>query len=82
MNTVSRDKLWHALTPQFFPLQQLRSALAKALEDQVEITDEASAIEYGGGQVILIEGSSTNIKVTRPEELHLAEFYLRKKEHP
>jgi 2-C-methyl-D-erythritol 4-phosphate cytidylyltransferase len=82
LHTESRDKLWHALTPQFFPLEQLRSALTKALDEQAEITDEASAIEYCGGQVMLIEGSSSNIKVTQPEDLQLAEFYLSKKEHP
>lgn len=82
LSTETRDNLWHALTPQFFPLQQLRSALKQALKEQIVITDEASAIEHCGGQVVLIEGSSTNIKVTRPEDLQLAEFYLRKKEDP
>ncbi|MFT5676784.1 MAG: 2-C-methyl-D-erythritol 4-phosphate cytidylyltransferase [Paraglaciecola sp.] len=79
LHTEPRTNLWHALTPQFFPLLQLRNALEQALQDQLEITDEASAIEYCGGQVILIEGSSNNIKVTRPEDLQLAEFYLREK---
>jgi 2-C-methyl-D-erythritol 4-phosphate cytidylyltransferase len=77
LQTESRTNLWHALTPQFFPLKQLREALEQALQDQIEITDEASAIEYCGGQVMLIEGSSNNIKVTQPEDMQLVEFYLR-----
>lgn len=79
-HTVARENLWHALTPQFFPLTQLRYALEKALLDKVVISDEASAIEYVGGQVKLLEGSASNIKVTHPDDLQLAEFYLRQKE--
>jgi len=78
--TVAREDLWHALTPQFFPLTQLREALEKAVLDKVAITDEASAIEYMGGKVKLLEGSATNIKVTHPEDLLLAAFYLKGQE--
>ena len=76
-HTESRNHLWHALTPQFFPLQQLRKALSRALAQGVEITDEASAIEWQGGKVNLITGSASNIKITHPDDLALAEFYLR-----
>jgi 2-C-methyl-D-erythritol 4-phosphate cytidylyltransferase len=79
-HTESREGLWHALTPQFFPLTQLRQALEKGLLDKVALTDEASAIEYVGGQVKLLEGSATNIKITQPDDLKLAEFYLRQKD--
>jgi len=80
-HTESREDLWHALTPQFFPLTQLRQALETALSDKVAITDEASAIEYVGGQVKLLEGSASNIKITHPDDLQLAEFHLRQKEN-
>ncbi len=75
-HTVEREALWHALTPQFFPLQLLFSCLTKALKEHAVITDEASALEYCGYQPILVPGRSDNLKVTRPEDLALAEFYL------
>ena len=75
-HTESRENLWHALTPQFFKLDFLKKALNTALEQNATITDEASAIEYLGEKVILIEGRASNIKITQPEDLLLAEFYL------
>lgn len=82
-NTVShtedRDGLWHALTPQFFPKAQLLTALLNGLSAGSNITDEASAMEQAGFTVNLIEGCSSNIKVTRPEDLALAEFYLNQR---
>ena len=74
--TESREHLWHALTPQFFPLEILINAIEKAQLDRVLITDEASAMEYSGYTVALVEGSSKNIKITSPDDLKLAEFYL------
>ncbi|WP_333609079.1 2-C-methyl-D-erythritol 4-phosphate cytidylyltransferase [Arsukibacterium sp.] len=74
--TVSRDSLWHALTPQFFPTDLLREAIIGALAAGVQVTDEASAMEWAGHQVRLLEGHSDNIKITRPADLQLAAFYL------
>lgn len=76
-HSENRDNLWHALTPQFFPRQALQSALEIALKKGVVITDEASAIESQQGSVTLVEGCSSNIKVTHPQDLRLAEFYLQ-----
>lgn len=78
--TESRENLWHALTPQFFKLALLKKALNAAKEKNVNITDEASAIEFLGEEVILVAGSSSNIKITQPEDLSLAEFYLIQKQ--
>ncbi len=75
-NTVDREDLWHALTPQLFPLELLRSCLQRALDEHASITDEASALEYCGFHPELISARADNIKVTRPEDLALAEFYL------
>ncbi|MBG5928626.1 2-C-methyl-D-erythritol 4-phosphate cytidylyltransferase [Providencia rettgeri] len=75
-HTVEREALWHALTPQFFPLTLLRDCLSKALKENAVITDEASALEYWGHQPVLVAGRADNLKVTRPEDLTLAEFYL------
>lgn len=75
-HTVERENLWHALTPQLFPLELLRSCLLRALHEGATITDEASALEYCGFHPQLINARADNIKVTRPEDLALAEFYL------
>ncbi|MBD3669256.1 MAG: 2-C-methyl-D-erythritol 4-phosphate cytidylyltransferase [Gammaproteobacteria bacterium] len=79
-HTEDRDGLWHALTPQMFRLGVLHEALSIALDDDFEVTDEASAIEHAGLQPLLVEGLSSNIKVTRPEDLELAEYYLRREQ--
>ncbi|MGV8926083.1 MAG: 2-C-methyl-D-erythritol 4-phosphate cytidylyltransferase [Ewingella sp.] len=75
-HTVDREELWHALTPQFFPLGLLKTCLRRALDEGATVTDEASAMEYCGFHPLLIAGRSDNIKITRPEDLALAEFYL------
>lgn len=78
-HTVNRENLWHALTPQMFPVNTLKQALTKAGDagaKAVEITDEASAIEFMGGSPVLVEGSASNIKITHPADLKLAEFFL------
>nr|CAA6807835.1 MAG: 2-C-methyl-D-erythritol 4-phosphate cytidylyltransferase (EC [uncultured Thiotrichaceae bacterium] len=76
-HTESRDNLWHALTPQMANLGVLRDALEKGLSEGANITDEASALEYIGLSPRLLEGESSNIKITRPADLALAEFFLQ-----
>lgn len=76
--TVPREDLWQALTPQFFKYYDLTNALQGALEQQVTITDEASAIEWAQKPVKLVPGRSDNIKITTPEDLDLAHFLLQK----
>lgn len=75
--TVDRQALWQAQTPQFFPLKSLLQAIELAQKNKVTITDEASAMEYVNANVKLVEGRSTNLKITRPSDLALAAFYLR-----
>jgi 2-C-methyl-D-erythritol 4-phosphate cytidylyltransferase len=75
--TVNRDSLWHALTPQFFRFAQLKTALQAAIDDGFEVTDEASAMEHAGFHPLLVEGASDNIKVTLPADLSLAGFFLQ-----
>lgn len=75
--TVDRAQVWRAFTPQFFPIQLLYQALRAALAAGVEITDEASAVEWFGGNPRMIHGRGDNIKITWPEDLALAEFYLQ-----
>ncbi|MBL8480941.1 MAG: 2-C-methyl-D-erythritol 4-phosphate cytidylyltransferase [Rhodocyclaceae bacterium] len=71
--TVPRDGLWLAQTPQMFRFGLLRRALAKYRD----VTDEASAIEASGLAPRLVESDITNLKITYPLDLHLAELILR-----
>lgn len=72
VETVSRERLWQAQTPQMFRYIMLRRALERARE----VTDEASAIEAAGLHPRLVEGDATNLKVTYPLDLHVAEWIL------
>ncbi len=78
-HTEEREGLWHALTPQLFPAGLLKQALKNGIKQDLSITDEASAMELAGHTVAMISGSPTNIKVTHPDDLPLAEFYLQQK---
>ncbi|MFV8460432.1 2-C-methyl-D-erythritol 4-phosphate cytidylyltransferase [Vibrio campbellii] len=75
-HTVERADLWHALTPQMFRAEPLWNVLSEALQQGVSITDEASAFEWKGFSPALVAGRSDNFKITQPEDLALAEFYL------
>ncbi|MEM1188186.1 MAG: 2-C-methyl-D-erythritol 4-phosphate cytidylyltransferase [Pseudomonadota bacterium] len=77
--TVDRTLLWRALTPQMFTVGALRDALDDALGQDVELTDEASAMERAGAPVQLVEASAANIKVTYPEDLALASYWLEQR---
>lgn len=74
--TVDRSSLWRALTPQMFRLGLLHDALQEALARGLRVTDEATAMEAAGFAPRLVEGRADNLKITRPEDLALAEFYL------
>jgi 2-C-methyl-D-erythritol 4-phosphate cytidylyltransferase / 2-C-methyl-D-erythritol 2,4-cyclodiphosphate synthase len=76
IETVDREGLWRALTPQVFRLGQLRQALGDALRSGVTVTDEAQAMELLGFPARLVRGSAFNIKVTTPKDLGLAESIL------
>jgi 2-C-methyl-D-erythritol 4-phosphate cytidylyltransferase len=74
--TVDRSLLWHALTPQMYKTNELIVAIEQAQHNGVNITDESSAIEQANLPSLLVSGSRENIKITRPEDLALAAFYL------
>ena len=76
VKTVSRDHLWQAQTPQISRLGILKHAIEKALQDGMTITDEASALEYVGEQVKVVQGRSDNIKITYADDLELARLIL------
>jgi 2-C-methyl-D-erythritol 4-phosphate cytidylyltransferase len=77
--TVDRRNLWAAQTPQIFRLDALTRAIDDARENGLELTDEASAMEYSGAKPKLVLGSAANIKITRPSDLALAEAWLGSK---
>jgi 2-C-methyl-D-erythritol 4-phosphate cytidylyltransferase len=77
VQTVERDGLWRALTPQMFRFGLLRDALQQAIARGVLVTDEAAAMEMAGHRPRMVEGQGDNIKITRPGDLQLAEFYLQ-----
>lgn len=77
--TVDRSQFWHALTPQMFRLGMLHQALCAALARGLLVTDEAAAMEAAGFVPRLVEGRADNLKITRPEDLALAEFYLTRR---
>ena len=74
--TLDRERLWRALTPQMFRLGLLRDSIAAATGDNLLVTDEAQALEYRGYRPGIVQGGPHNIKVSLPEDLALAEFYL------
>lgn len=74
--TIDRESLWCAQTPQLFPIRKLADALEKALAEENPPTDEASAMERQGARPSLVMGSTMNLKITGPGDLALAESIL------
>ena len=74
--TPDRATLFAAQTPQVFDFDLLRGALKKAELDDYAVTDDASAVEYMGMNVKIVEGDERNIKVTTPMDLKIAEMLL------
>lgn len=74
--TLDRDKIWAAQTPQVFKYEAIISAYIQAMEAKRTFTDDASVCEAFGISVRVVEGTSTNIKVTTPHDLELARKLL------
>lgn len=79
--SLPRNRIWQALTPQFFPRQQLIDAMQWCVAQNIAVTDEASAIENASGKVHLVPGAHDNIKITHPGDLSLAQFLLEQQVH-
>jgi 2-C-methyl-D-erythritol 4-phosphate cytidylyltransferase len=75
--TIPRERVVLAQTPQVFRASLLVEAFARAKQDGVKASDEAGLIERMGHDVHVVVGSERNLKITRPGDLELAEFYLR-----
>lgn len=76
VETVDRSALWRAQTPQGFPRAMIVDAYERAARDGVTATDDAALVERYGGRVVVVEGDTRNLKVTRPDDLRLAELLL------
>lgn len=74
--TLGRDSIRLAQTPQAFQLDLIRQAHEEAVRKNWDVTDDASLVERLGGRVHTIEGLTENIKITTPQDLQLAQYYL------
>ena len=75
-STIPRERIVLAQTPQAFQYAILREAFARAAQDDVTASDEASLVERLGREVFVVLGSERNLKITRPSDMDLARFYL------
>jgi 2-C-methyl-D-erythritol 4-phosphate cytidylyltransferase len=75
-STIPRERIVLAQTPQAFQYAILREAFARAKQDDVTASDEASLVERIGREVFVVLGSERNLKITRPSDMDLARFYL------
>lgn len=79
--TVARDRLWRAQTPQAFTTEVLREAHEAAAAAGFAPTDDAQALERIGRRVVVVPGERANLKLTFAEDFALAEALLRVEEH-
>jgi len=80
--TPPRDSLWEIQTPQVFRTEIIREAYRQAVLEGTEATDDAMLVERLGKNVTLLEGQTTNIKITVPEDFLFAEALLREGQVP
>ena len=78
--TPDRSTLRAVQTPQVFEADLLKAALQSALENEVPVTDDCSAVERLGKVVYLIDGDEENLKITTPVDLVIAEAILAERE--
>lgn len=75
--TPAREKLFAAQTPQIFDLELYRSAMERAFKELSDWTDDSRIFENDGRRVFLTPGSKRNIKITSPEDVLIAEAFLK-----
>ena len=77
LSTPARRSLWEIQTPQAFQKELIVAAHLQAEKDGVEVTDDAMVVERLGKPVYVLEGERTNLKITLPEDIWLAEMMIR-----
>jgi 2-C-methyl-D-erythritol 4-phosphate cytidylyltransferase len=75
--TIPRESLRLAQTPQAFRSKALQRAFSLAEKEQTLGTDEAALVEKSGGRICWVEGEETNLKITTPSDLKIAEAFLQ-----
>lgn len=77
LDTPDRQQLWAAQTPQGFEVKLLKECHDQGIQQSWEVTDDAALFEKCGLSVHIVMGEETNLKVTTPVDLSVAEFILR-----
>lgn len=77
VSTCKRDRLYSIQTPQVFDYRRLMEAYRRAVAEKFYGTDDASLFEHYCGPVVVVPGDYRNIKITTPEDLIIAEAFLR-----
>lgn len=77
--TLTRDLFWAVQSPQVFKYTSLMKAYKKAMDEGFYSTDDSAIVERYGGKVKIVMGSYTNIKITTPEDMDIAEVLLKKR---
>jgi 2-C-methyl-D-erythritol 4-phosphate cytidylyltransferase len=80
VETPDRANLWAAQTPQGFEVKLLRECHDRGLALGWEVTDDAALFEKCGLPVRIVPGEETNLKVTTPVDLAIAEFILKQRQ--
>jgi 2-C-methyl-D-erythritol 4-phosphate cytidylyltransferase len=80
--SVDRNQLFIMQTPQVFERKLLEEAYRAVYAEKLRITDEVSAIEHGGGKVVLVPNEDFNFKITYQRDLRLADFILQGRTPP
>mgnify|MGYP001795138728 CR=1 FL=1 len=78
-NTPNRADLWAAQTPQGFEVELLKQCQARGRQENWTVTDDAALLERCNVPVSIVEGEETNLKVTTPVDLAIAQFILQKR---
>ncbi|HGJ66895.1 TPA: 2-C-methyl-D-erythritol 4-phosphate cytidylyltransferase [bacterium] len=78
--TLKRENLWAVQTPQIFPYKIIMDAYINAMKAKYYSTDDSALVEFNGGKIKIVMGSYKNIKVTTPEDISIAEIFLRQSE--
>lgn len=79
ISTQPRENLWGMQTPQVFQYELIKKAYEQAKQDHFEATDDAQIAEHAGASVCVVQGKTTNIKITYPEDLVIAEMILHER---
>ena len=79
VSTLPRDRLWAVQTPQVFDRELYRKALARAMKEKADYTDDCQLLEHIGVKVHLLMGSYSNLKITTRGDICTAEAILKER---